>query len=377
MATAGDFKVFIVDDDPSSRLSSSFCFTGPEYEVHQFDSGEACLAALEIQPDIVLLDIEMPGVDGVQTCKALRDAGLAAAQVIFVSVHNDLETRLGAYDAGGNDYIVKPVLPDELGPKIAVARQVLEQQRTLEARAAQASSIAFSAMSSAAELGIVLEFLRATYACDSMDAVHEVMAEALGHFSVQYIAQLRCGDTTACYSRQGESTELEKSILEHVSLMDRIFQFHDRMVINYPNVTLLVFGLPLDDETRLGRLRDNLAMLAEGADARLLSLRSHLILSRQAAGIDHVLKGLSQALVDIEKDQDVVRLNALCLMDGFIGELERAFVHLGLSESQEASLSELARSTAARVGGILSEGKSVTDDLHRVGQSLRQLHSGD
>jgi hypothetical protein len=138
-----------------------------------------------------------------------------------------------------------------------------------------------------------------------------------------------------------------------------------------------VFGLPLDDETRLGRLRDNLAMLAEGADARLLSLRSHLILSRQAAGIDHVLKGLSQALVDIEKDQDVVCLNALCLMDGFIGELERAFVHLGLSESQEASLSELARSTAARVGGILSEGKSVTDDLHRVGQSLRQLHSGD
>ena len=126
MATAGNFKVFIVDDDPSSRLSSAFCFTGPEYEVHEFDSGEACLAALEIQPDIVLLDIEMPGVDGVQTCKALRDAGLAAAQVIFVSVHNDLETRLRAYDAGGNDYIVKPVLPDELGPKIAVARQVLE-----------------------------------------------------------------------------------------------------------------------------------------------------------------------------------------------------------------------------------------------------------
>ena len=54
------YKVFIVDDDPSSRLVASFCFQRPEFELVQLESGEACLAALDQKPDIVLLDPMFP-----------------------------------------------------------------------------------------------------------------------------------------------------------------------------------------------------------------------------------------------------------------------------------------------------------------------------
>lgn len=85
---------------------------------------------------------------------------------------------------------------------------------------------------------------------------------------------------------------------------------------------------------------------------------------------------LSEALEVIEREQDTVRLNALCVMDSLIEELERSFVHLGLSERQEALLSELARKAATQVGGALSQGKNTTDHLHQVGQTLRHLHAG-
>ncbi|WP_346287948.1 response regulator transcription factor [Zoogloea sp.] len=369
------YKVFIVDDDPSSRLVSSFCFQRPEFELVQLDSGEACLAALDQAPDIVLLDIEMPGLDGIATCRAVRAAGLLTTQVIFVSVRNDLETRLRAYDAGGNDYIVKPVLPDALEPKVVVARQVLERQRSLEERVEQASSVAFSAMSSAAELGAVLHFLQASFASHSVDGLNAALADALGHYGVEYLLALRGSEGTFCFSGQGEATQLETSILEHVCMMDRIFQFHDRMVINYPLVTLLVRGLPIQDEARMGRLRDNLALLAEGADTRLRALSNQMMLSRQARGIGEAAMRLSGALEVIEQEQGRVRLNALCVMDSFIEELERSFVHLGLSERQEALLSEMARKAAAQVGGVLSQGRSSADQLHEVGRSLRHLHA--
>ncbi|NML26124.1 response regulator [Zoogloea dura] len=369
------YKVFIVDDDPSSRLVSSFCFKSAEFEVVQLESGEACLAALDQVPDIVLLDIEMPGLDGVTTCKAIREAGLMSTQVIFVSVRNDLETRLRAYDAGGNDYIVKPVLPDELEPKVAVAKHVLEQQRELEERVEQASSIAFSAMSSAAELGTVLHFLQSSFASHSVAGLNAALADALNQYGVEYILELRAGGESVCFSGQGAATQLEKSILEHVRLMDRIFQFHDRMVINYPSITLLVHGLPIEDETRLGRMRDNLALLVEGADSRLKALSGQVLLSRQARGIGDAAIRLSAALEVIEQEQATLRLNALCVMDTFIAELERSFVHLGLSERQEALLSDMARKAAAQVGGVLSQGRTTTDHLHEVGQSLRHLHA--
>lgn len=370
------YKVFIVDDDPSSRLVASFCFQRPEFELVQLESGEACVAALGQKPDIVLLDIEMPGLDGVATCQAIRAAGLTSTQVIFVSVRNDLETRLRAYDAGGDDYIVKPVLPDELEPKVLVAMHVLEQQRSLEAQVEQASSIAFSAMSAAAELGTVLHFLQASFATHTVDGLSAALAQALEQYGVEYILQLRSGQESLCFSGQGEANQLERSILDHVRLMDRVFQFHDRMVINYPQVTLLVRGLPLGDDARLGRMRDNLALLIEGADTRLKALSDQLTLSRQAHGIGEAAMRLSEALEVIEQEQDTVRLNALCVMENFIEELERSFVHLGLSERQEALLSELARKAATQVGGALSQGKHTTNHLHQVGQTLRHLHAG-
>jgi DNA-binding response OmpR family regulator len=365
--------IFIVDDDASARRIAAFPFDGPDYQVHQFESGEACLAALDQAPDVILLDVEMTGMTGIDTCRALRAKGETRAHVIFISIHNDLETRLRAYDAGGTDYIVKPVTPEELAQKVVVARHILRQQQGLKDLAQQASQTAFTAMSSMGEFGIVLQFLRASFACASPELLARELIGALQLYGLEGLLELRLPGGCCCASSQGQCTQLELSILAHASRMERIFQFHDRLVINYPGITLVASKLPLADEDHVGRLRDNLAILAEGANARLAALVGEAARATQAQGIGRALTDLSAALEVVEQQQEDKRLSVLLEMDQFILELERSFVHLGLSQTQESSLSNLARKTSETVAGLLGDSKDVSDRLHGVAVQLRGL----
>jgi DNA-binding response OmpR family regulator len=63
------------------------------------------LEAIADGPDLVLMDIEMPGMGGISVCRSIMDSKKTKPQVTFVSAHDDLETRLQAYSAGGTDYI--------------------------------------------------------------------------------------------------------------------------------------------------------------------------------------------------------------------------------------------------------------------------------
>lgn len=366
-------KIFIVDDDATARLVAAFPFSGPEFSVLHLASGEACLAALDQEPDVILLDIEMPGMDGIATCRALREAGESRAQVIFISMHNDMETRLLAYDAGGSDYIVKPVLPEELAQKVAIARHHLTHELELAEQVQQASQTAFAAMSSMGEIGIVLEFLRGSFACQNREQLAGELIKALQHYGLEGMLELRQGENSCCASSLGPSTPLESSILGHAREMERVFQFHDRLVINYPCITLLASGLPTTDPDRIGRLRDSLAILAEGANARLLALTSESARQFQNHGIGGALGDLSSALETVERQQNNLKLRALMVMDQFIIDQEHAFVHLGLSQAQENSLSILAHQAAEDIGELLGDSREVSDHLHAVAVRLRQL----
>lgn len=124
--------IFLVDDEPLSRMSIKFDLDDPAFKVTEFDNGEDCLAALGQAPDILLLDVQMPGMGGIAVCRAIRAAGNNWVQVIFISGHDDPDTRQAANDAGGNDYLVKPYLPAELDRKLGLARQALDRKRGLK-----------------------------------------------------------------------------------------------------------------------------------------------------------------------------------------------------------------------------------------------------
>ena len=114
-------RVLVCDDD-TINLEVVRELLQDDYEVATVQSGEACLAQIwEFQPDVLLLDIMMPGLDGYETCRrVLAEANGSTPQIIFVSARTSTEERLTGYGVGADDYISKPFDLDELRAKVRI-----------------------------------------------------------------------------------------------------------------------------------------------------------------------------------------------------------------------------------------------------------------
>lgn len=366
-------NIFVVDDDPLARVIVVDQLSHPGFEITEFDNGDACVSAAQNhQPDIVLLDVEMPGMDGIEVCRRLRADG-NRGQVLFISAHDDIDTRLAAYEAGGNDFIVKPYAPAELAQKVLVARRAIEEREELSGQARFAQQAAFSAMSSMGEMGTVLQFLQNSFACRTPGQLANALHEAIDRYGIKCLVEIRGADGPQCHSGGDACTPLEVSILGHARTMGRIFQFRDRMAINYERVTLLLLNLPLDDPDRIGRLRDHLAVIAEGAEARLLALESDDRRLAQAEALLSAVTTLTHTLEEIETRQTETRLLAAEVTSDYLMELEKAFIHLGLTSAQENTLLSMAEHATARASAVLDIGVTLGGKLKQVTATLQEM----
>lgn len=371
--TNSSLEVFLVDDDPAARAITALHLENVAAHITEFDTGTACLSALDpaAPPDIVILDVEMPGIDGIEVCARLRGAGANDTEVIFISAHDDLETRLRAYDAGGNDYLIKPFVPEDLRHKIEVARRAILARREVADHAQSARTAAFSAMNTMSEMGVIVEFMRASFACETPESLGALLGEALTQYGLNGFIRLHDERIGCCYSSTGRCTALEASILDHMQDMDRIFQFRDRLSINYPHVTLLIPDLPLDEHERVGRLRDHLAVLVEGAEARFLVLASEHQRLAQAGVVCAAVTALSGMLEEIEQQRRAFRDRLLAVGYDQQVALTDAFVRLGLSEAQEEALSAQAQNTIERISALQDHDIAIGQRLRAVTEQLK------
>ncbi len=115
--------VLVIDDNVENRALAQATLEDEGYQVELATDGEAGLAAFARRhPDCVLLDIRMPGMDGITVCKRMREMQDAAdIPILFLTAQRDVDTFDRAQEAGGDDYIVKPVRPTELVTRVANA----------------------------------------------------------------------------------------------------------------------------------------------------------------------------------------------------------------------------------------------------------------
>ena len=114
-------KILIVDDNPVN-VDLLEAILDEDYTLATAASGEEALTVVQdFQPDIVLLDIMMPGIDGYETCRRMRDMpGLQHLKIMMVSAKAMVSERLEGYEAGADDYITKPFDDAELVAKVRV-----------------------------------------------------------------------------------------------------------------------------------------------------------------------------------------------------------------------------------------------------------------
>jgi two-component system, OmpR family, KDP operon response regulator KdpE len=113
-------RILVVDDDPQIRRVLRVTLTGQGFEVDDARNGEAALEKLrESRFDLVLLDINMPGMSGLDVCREIRSNSEIA--VIMLTVRDNESDTVEALDAGADDYVTKPFKPAELSARIRAA----------------------------------------------------------------------------------------------------------------------------------------------------------------------------------------------------------------------------------------------------------------
>jgi len=119
-------KILIVDDTPPNIDVLRKTLEPEQYEIAIALSGEAALkVAPKFLPDLVLLDIRMPGIDGYETCRKLKEnESTGKAPVIFISANNDTKDILKGFRVGGVDYITKPFQAEEVLARVRTHLQL-------------------------------------------------------------------------------------------------------------------------------------------------------------------------------------------------------------------------------------------------------------
>ena len=115
-----DIKILVVDDEPDILEILSYNLKKEGYQVYTASNGEqAVAAAAEIHPTLIILDIMMPQMDGVEVCRSIR-AHPAAKDILiaFLTAREEDYSQIAALDVGGDDYITKPIKPRVLMSRV-------------------------------------------------------------------------------------------------------------------------------------------------------------------------------------------------------------------------------------------------------------------
>ena len=121
------YRILVVDDDRSIVKMIKDFLEMEEYHVDTALNGEDALRKAETHPDLIILDINLPSINGIEVCKKIRD--FVDCPILFLTARIEEQDKITGLRAGGDDYIVKPFSLGELQARIEAPRGTAEFRR--------------------------------------------------------------------------------------------------------------------------------------------------------------------------------------------------------------------------------------------------------
>ena len=368
-------RVLIVDDSPVDLRMVMACIKN-DYQVIAATNGREALELLQTtKAEVVLLDVTMPDMSGYEVCSKIRETN-AHIQIIFLSANDGLNEILKGYDVGGNDYITKPFSPEILLNKISKSIEYLTQVERLESEKNSASGAFITAITSMGDLGGVINFLRTSFKVNTSDELATLLLNELQNYQLSGCVQLRSEYAFKNFTNQNDVSPLESELLTRIAAMnDRFIENGKRMFINYPKVSVLIKNMPVDDDSKMGRLRDTLAILIEGTNEKQISIEKDktMIAMMEVSSktklsiLNETLEGLSF----IKTVHEELKHSNLSLMDSTVDSIQNTFFNLGLTDQQEHALSEMLQKSLNEAKRLFDESAELEE---QIGSILNKLN---
>ena len=362
-----ELTLLIVDDDEMHcELVSDML--EDEYKIlTATTSHEAESLFSEQKPDIVLLDINMPGRDGIELCRALKQEHSNDFSVIFVSGHNSLEERLKAYDAGGDDFVAKPFEMKELLAKIHAVAHYQINKLSLQDQEAFSRNMAFQSMAEASQYGHVLQFFKNIMHSKSLDEIAKHFFEMMTNLNLITSLQFHGRETHSYDQINGQCSPIEENLFELLRGVGRLYDFDNRTILNDRHVSFLIKNMPVDDDINYGRLRDVTAVIIEGLEAKYQDIQREKALKSILTGVQDIIDHISEQ-IDHHDNHIKVQTHNLIL------EIKTSFDELDLTLEQEEFFTQVIEKSIKDMDdseeGLSETSKSLKQLAHKIQGAL-------
>jgi len=367
--------ILAIDDDKFVQKMIARAIGSETIEVRAAFDGESGIEmANQSIPDIILLDVEMPGINGYETCEKLRSSDVTAkVPIIFLSSRSSLRERMQGYEVGGDDYLVKPFENENLLARINILLKYHSERILLEEQYKLAQKTAVTALTGTSELGIAMQFLEKSIAYSSTAELMLGLFDGTNRFDLDCCAMLQTKEGVSWHTSKEVISPIEKELLEMSDREARFLDFGHRTIVNYPMVSLLVRNMPLDNMERYGRIKDLLPILLSAVNVKLNSLETQTALNEQSQSMLNLFKNircnLFQMGTTIVEKRDEGRTTTESLIQGLHGDL----LGMGLEEEQEEYLLELIDSVVEELMIKLDAGAEVRSVFSFILTNLQNL----
>ena len=154
------YKILVVDDDKISHAFIKRALAHAYMLIDTFSGEEALKVLATEKPDLILLDVEMPGLNGYAVCEQIKaNPRTTDIPVIFLSARDELRDRMQGFEAGADDYMVKPFQTEALLARIKVITHYRNQHTKLALEIEDARKTAFIAIAGSGDLGQAIQFI--------------------------------------------------------------------------------------------------------------------------------------------------------------------------------------------------------------------------
>jgi CheY-like chemotaxis protein len=368
-------NILVVDDD---KVTHAFIKQALEsrYAISECFNGEQALRELEnLKPDVILLDVEMPDLNGYVVCEKIRaNPTTQETPIIFLSARGELRDRLQGFEAGADDYIIKPFQPDELLAKINILIQYRLRRHELSKQVEEARRTAFIAISNSSDLGQAINFIEKAHKLNNFDQL------ANAFFVVTQAQELKCTllirtklKDVFFSSNFSSVSPMEADLMSKLASENRYFDFGSRTQINFPHVSLLIKNMPLHDNVRYGRIKDFLPAMLSTMDIKIAQICAQKAVVKQLEEnqqtFGDIINILNQVMVEMEDNHK----QGIQIMRNMLMELDKKTPYLGLMEDQEQCILDQIDIAIGQTHHTLSQNQMINKAFHTLSQNLNDL----
>lgn len=366
-------QVMVVDDDEIALIIMRE-FLQDTYDIIEAESAASCLEKLEsCAPDIFLFDIQMPEKDGFELCENIRhEPRFRATPILFISAAETEQNLVRAFEVGGNGFLEKPVKKEKIralvGLKISQQAELAAVQKSQE----EAMKVAMEAMTTSSELGQLIQFVKDLDEDRTLEDVAKRLCGVIESFGLSASAVVLAQKPiyANCTAESPEAKLLSKAC----RIKERIVSQGIRSIIRSDTIAFLVNEMPIDDESRYGRFKDNLVVLASICDGRLKQLIAQQVVEQQRSKVlSRVIKITEEQLQNFGNKLSEHEQMSTEVIGNMLTELETKLFNLGLEEDQEAQLMAVAYEVHKKMELMTDDYQSLEGELGKILESLYEL----